>query len=182
MRENDVGKCAQYMFLVQLVGLRARAVSAYMKFWWSFSFLRSLCCGHADTSVVWWDCVQRRVGTVLEEKRVLDRQHCLKDKRGFLDTCETISWKMAVVLMTDNMDQCYSAWEGCQLRHKQKGSVICAVLSPSPVEEVIPLNVNWWVCVERGGHFPSPVAEVLLVWAKLALFQKYHIMWRPASD
>lgn len=113
---------------------------------------------------------------------LLDRQHCLKDKWGFLDTCETISWKITVVLMTDDMDQCYSAWKGCQLRPKQKGSVICAVLSPSPLEEIIPLNVNWWVCVKSGGHFPSPVAEVLLVWAKLALFQKYHIMYRPASD
>lgn len=88
------------------------------------------------------------MGRVLEEKCVLDRQHCLKDKCGFLDTCETMSWKMAVVLMTDNMDQCCSAWEGCQLRPKQKASVICAVLSPLPVEKIIPLSVNWWVDVE----------------------------------
>lgn len=52
MSEDDVGKCAQYAFLVQLVDLRARAVNAYTNFWWSFSFLSSLCCGHADTSVV----------------------------------------------------------------------------------------------------------------------------------
>lgn len=69
---------------------------------------------------------------------------------------------MAVVLMMDNMDQCCSAWEGWQLRPKQKASVICAVLSPSPVENIIPLIVNWWVFVERGGYYPSPVAEVLL--------------------
>lgn len=165
---------------VQLVGLRARALNAYTDFRWSFSFLSSLCCGHGDPSVVCWGCVQRRVRMVLEEKHVLGRQHCLKDKWGFLDTCETISWKIAVVLMTDNMDQCCSAWEGCQLRPKQKAS-ICAVLSPSPVENIIPLNVNWWVCLERGGYFPSGT-EVLLGWAKLALFQKYHIMCRPALD
>lgn len=52
MRENGVWKSAQYLFLVQLVGLRARAVNAYTDFWWSFSFLSSPCCGHADPSVV----------------------------------------------------------------------------------------------------------------------------------
>lgn len=32
VRESDVEKCAQYKFLVQLVGLRARAVNAYIDF------------------------------------------------------------------------------------------------------------------------------------------------------